>query len=82
MIKKFMCENCGKLVNPKTLICDACGTDYNEKPKCEHFYNKYYAYRNIKDCSVILSLKCERCGEVTDLKCSEEMFNTDVFNLR
>lgn len=78
----MICVNCGKIVSEKTLICDACGTDYNKKPKCEHFYNQYCACRNLKDCSVILSLKCKRCGEVTDLKCSEEMFKTDVFYLR
>ena len=37
MINKY-CENCGKIINRKTLICDACGTDYNEKPACEHFF--------------------------------------------
>lgn len=38
-MKKF-CEGCGKVINPQTLICDACGTDYNEKPQCDCLYDQ------------------------------------------
>ena len=70
-----LCENCGKILNPRTLICDACGTDYNEKPKCEHFYTKYHMNQDIKHCAIRLELKCERCGETTVLNISEYAFD-------
>lgn len=41
MINKY-CENCGKILNKNTLICDACGTDYNDCPNCE--YKKQFDY--------------------------------------
>lgn len=72
-IKKFMCVNCGKIVSPQTLICDACGTDYNEKPKCEHFYTEFKYARYPIQCSIQLLLRCEKCKEVTLLNCSENM---------
>lgn len=73
-IKKFMCVNCGKIVSPQTLICDACGTDYNEeKPKCEHFYTEWKWNQDPLHCSIILLLKCEKCKEVTLLNCSKDM---------
>ena len=73
MSKRFMCENCGKLVDPDTLICDACGTDYNEKPKCEHFYSKWIWTPNPKECAILMMFKCEKCNEVITLNCSESM---------
>lgn len=73
--KSAFCVNCGKILNPKTLVCDACGTDYNDKPKCEHFYTKYFFERDLIKCSVDWCLKCEKCGEVTRFACSENMIN-------
>ena len=72
--KRLVCVNCGKIVNPNTLICDACGTDYNEKPKCDHFYTEFMYERLPINRSVVVMLKCGRCGEITSLNCSEELF--------
>lgn len=76
--KRLVCVNCGKIVNPNTLICDACGTDYNDKPKCDHLYEKYFVERNPLNLTIELSLKCGRCGEITTLICKERMFD-DLF---
>lgn len=71
-----LCINCGKINNPETLFCDACGTDYNVKPKCEHLYTEWrYADDPIKQC-VRLLLKCGKCDEVITLTCSENMMNS------
>ncbi len=79
--KRQVCENCGKIINPNTLICDACGTDYNEKPKCEHFYTKWNFAPNPINCSAVLMFKCEKCNEVITLNCSETMCR-DMFRGR
>ena len=72
MINKY-CENCGKIINKKTLICDACGTDYNEKPACEHFYNHYMLMPEPKTASFILGFKCRKCHDTIKLNCDEDM---------
>lgn len=72
------CKNCGKLINPSTLVCDACGTDYNEKPKCEHFYTKWSFVPNPKECAGLFMFKCEKCNEVITLNCSERVWH-DIF---
>lgn len=61
-----ICNNCGRPINRKTLICEYCGTDYNEYdpvPKCEHVYDKVYACQNIKDLTTNLTFHCKNCGE-------------------
>jgi len=72
MINKY-CENCGKILNKKTLICDACGTDYNEKPPCDHFFDKYILQPEFRSVSFILGFKCKKCGEIVKLNCDEQM---------
>ena len=78
MKKRIVCVNCGKIVNSSTLICDACGTDYNDKPKCEHLYDKYFVRENPLNLTIELSFKCEHCGETTTLICEKRMFD-DLF---
>lgn len=68
------CVNCGKIINPKTLICDCCGTDYNEKPKCEHLYTEWNFAPNPRTNSAVLMFKCEKCNEVITLNCSDRMW--------
>ena len=55
----MMCINCGKWVSDKTLICDACGTDYreNKEPQCDHVYDKFEVERNSMDFVYNLWLK-------------------------
>lgn len=79
MINKY-CENCGKLLNKHTLICDACGTDYNEKPECEHLYDKYMIVPHEMDQTIWLHLRCSKCNEVTALICSRGMIADLVTN--
>ena len=67
------CKNCGKLINPSTLVCNACGTDYNDKPKCKHFYTKWMREPNPQECAELLMFKCNKCGEVITLNCSDRM---------
>lgn len=67
------CVNCGKIINPKTLICDCCGTDYNEKPKCEHLYTEWKYSEDPIHNGFKIWLKCERCGEFTELNCSKDL---------
>ena len=74
------CVNCGKIINPKTLICDCCGTDYNDKPKCEHFYTKWMHMPNPIECADLLMFKCEKCNEVITLNCSVNMYH-DVLEM-
>ena len=69
------CECCGKPINNRTLICDACGTDYNEKPICEHIYGMIEMCDDPKYLLTHLYLKCEKCGEVTSLKCNSRLFS-------
>lgn len=70
-MRRAECVNCGKILNPQTLICDACGTDYNEKTKCEHIYDMWEIVPNPRECAYDLYLFCGNCGETTVLKCSE-----------
>lgn len=73
MINRY-CENCGKILNKKTLICEACGTDYNEKPKCDHFYD-FFAYMDEpRTCSTTLVFRCSKCKEEIKLNCDPNMF--------
>ena len=58
------CKNCGKLINPSTLVCDACGTDYNDKPKCNHLYSRLaFSDDAVRCCGTIL-FQCRYCGYV------------------
>ena len=79
MINKY-CENCGKLLNKNTLICDACGTDYNGKPICEHLYDKYMIVPHEIDQTIWLHLRCSKCKESTALICSRGMIADLVTN--
>ena len=79
-IERRECINCGKVL-PPSLVCVCCGTDYNEKPKCEHFYTEWSFMPNPKECADILMFKCEKCGEVITLNCSESMCSR-VFSYR
>lgn len=72
-IKRRECVNCGKLL-PPSLVCVCCGTDYNEKPKCEHFYTDWIWTPNPKECAVLMMFKCEKCNEVITLNCSDSIF--------
>ena len=72
MINKY-CENCGKILNKDTLICDACGTDYNERPKCEHFYTNYMIEPIELDNTVNIHFKCGKCKESIILKCDIDL---------
>lgn len=71
MINRF-CENCGKKLD-KTLICSACGTDYNEKPVCEHVFNSYMLNEDARNCYYKLYLKCEECDEIIELHVTRGM---------
>ncbi len=73
MINRY-CENCGKILNKKTLICEACGTDYNEKPECDHIYNEYMICEEPLGMKIMLHFRCEKCNEVTVIPCRESMF--------
>ena len=72
MNRNMFCENCGKRLD-KTLICSACGTDYNEKPVCDHFFTRFTFTTDFKKCSTKLCLQCEKCLEIVTLNCSEGM---------
>jgi hypothetical protein len=76
-IERRECVNCGKPL-PPSLVCVCCGTDYNEKPKCEHFYTEWIFEPNPKECAGIFMFKCGKCGEVIKLNCSERMCQ-DIF---
>ena len=67
------CKNCGKLINPSTLVCDACGTDYNEEPNCEHFFTDWKYARNPLENSTCLLFKCSKCNKVVLMNCSDDM---------
>lgn len=72
------CKNCGKLLNPQTLICDACGTDYNEtpkKPECEHIYDKVCFAADTLRCCDTLIFKCAMCGALLKVPLSDELTN-------
>jgi len=71
--KGVLCVNCGKLLNMKTLICDACGTDYNEKPQCDHVYDQWEIASSPMEFHCDLYLKCSKCGEFVKLKCDPYM---------
>ena len=73
----MMCINCGKWVSDKILICDACGTDYreNKEPQCDHVYDKFEAELNSMDFVYNLWLKCEKCGETIELRCTEGLIH-------
>lgn len=79
-IERRECANCGKVL-PPSLVCVCCGTDYNEKPKCEHFYTKWTFAPNPIECTGVLMFKCEKCNEVITLNCSESMC-LDMFGRR
>lgn len=81
MINRY-CENCGKILNKQTLICDACGTDYNEKPKCDHVYNEFMIQEEFRDMNILLLFRCEKCKEVTVIPCRESMFHQLIGKLR
>ena len=72
MINRY-CENCGKILNKSTLICDACGTDYNDYPKCEHIYSKYMIEPVGLDNTVNIHFKCAKCKETISLKCEIDL---------
>ena len=77
-----VCSNCGRPINHKTLICEYCGTDYNEYdpvPECEHVYNRVFVTRNIKDLTCDLIFQCKHCGEEVTLKCEDYMIS-NMFN--
>lgn len=67
------CKNCGKIINPKTLICDACGTDYNEKPRCEHLCDKVGISFDMLEFRGTLSFKCQKCGELLKIPATYEL---------
>lgn len=71
MINRF-CENCGKKLD-KSLICSACGTDYNEKPVCEHLFDSYMLDKNYIQDFYNLHLKCEKCNDVISLRITPGM---------
>lgn len=73
MINRY-CENCGRILNKQTLICEACGTDYNEKPQCDHVYNKYMICEEPIDDTVWVHFRCRKCDEVTVIPCERNMF--------
>ena len=77
MINRY-CENCGKILNKKTLICDACGTDYNEKPKCEHLFNQYTLIPNQREQTYTLGFRCQKCRETIELNCDRGLIH-DIF---
>jgi hypothetical protein len=70
------CKNCGKLINPSTLVCDACGTDYNDKPKCEHFYTDWVYDPDPVHLTVKFMLRCGKCHETIMVECSENMIKS------
>ena len=70
---KKHCDGCGKVINPKTLICDACGTDYNEKPQCNCLYSEVAFYEEPIQCCRVLLFKCKKCGNVLNVPVSETL---------
>ena len=62
----IFCVNCGKRLD-NTLICTACGTDYNLKPKCEHLFDSYMLNEDVIHDYYDLHLKCKKCNEVITL---------------
>lgn len=81
MINRY-CENCGKILNKQTLICDACGTDYNEKPECDHVYNEFMIHEEFRDMKIKFLFRCEKCKEVTAIPCRESMVYELIGKLR
>lgn len=75
MINRY-CENCGKILNKKTLICEACGTDYNEKPQCNHFFTKWCYTEEPIYGTAKLVFRCSKCKETIELNCSLDMVNS------
>lgn len=71
-----ICINCGKIINPRTLICDACGTNYGEE--CEHLFSEYRYTTNPIDRTVLVLLKCSKCENITHILCTEDMIK-DIF---
>ncbi len=69
--KRTECVNCGKILNLQTLICDACGTDYNPKPKCDHIYDHWEIIPKSLECAYDLMFLCQNCGEITKVRCTE-----------
>jgi len=67
------CECCGKPLNKRTLICDACGTDYNEKTVCDHVFDEFEMCDDPLNLITNLFFKCEKCGEVISLKCNSRL---------
>lgn len=66
----MICSNCGRPINKTTLVCEYCGSDYNEysaEPICDHVYNEYFLDMSPRNLNVNLHLKCEKCGEIVDL---------------
>ena len=73
-IKRRECANCGKLL-PPSLVCVCCGTDYNEKPKCDHVYDRWEVDSGSPmEFHCNLYLRCGKCGELIKLKCDPYMF--------
>lgn len=67
----MICKNCGKNIDDRNPVCPMCGTDYREKPICEHIYDKVEIYRDFKNCCEILNFWCVKCGHIEKIKCAD-----------
>ena len=70
-----ICEGCGKLINPQTLICDYCGRDYNEKPKCDCLYDQIGFWEDTIRCCGTLGFRCKKCGNILKVNVTESLIS-------
>lgn len=75
----MICKNCGRPLSGK--ICDYCGTDYrtDEEKKeieCNHLFESFMYEESIKDMTVNLLFKCNKCNQVTTIRITKELFRS------
>ena len=75
----MICVNCGRSLSDK--ICDYCGTDYrtDEEKKeleCNHIYGSVMYEESIKDMTVDLLFKCNKCNQVTTICATRDLFRS------